>query len=157
DCCPPLHWCVLCPVVNPEMAKLCRPCMRAVKAEYHKVMAAVLGAEAGAECGTAGEESTDTTDHGCAPCAASSKKHLKATNPGWPFGLGWALWNHGHAEKLSMMPCEVEILTVMPKEKAATGDKPTVVCPYLRDKATAKAPVVNPEQLPSILDNLAKL
>jgi tetratricopeptide (TPR) repeat protein len=157
DCCPPLHWCVLCPVVNPEMAKLCRPCMHCLKVEYRKVMAAVLGAEAGAECGTVGEESTDATEHGCGHCGDSCKKHIKATYHGCPFGLDGALGKHGHAEKLSVMPCEVEILTVMPKEKDASGDKPTVVCPYLRDKAAAKAPVIKPEEFPTILDNLAKL
>jgi tetratricopeptide (TPR) repeat protein len=157
DCCPPLHWCVLCPVVNPEMAKLCRPCMQCAKVEYRKVMAAVLGAEAGAECGTVGEESTDATEHGCGHCGDASKKHSKAAHHGCPFGLDWALWKHGHAEKLAVMPCEVEMLTVMPKEKDATGDKPTVVCPYLRDRAAAKAPAIKPEEFPTILDNLAKL
>jgi tetratricopeptide (TPR) repeat protein len=161
DCCPPLHWCVFCPVVNPEMAKLCGPCMHCLQAECRKVLASLAGCADDEDHGTAAEESNDNAKQGCGHCGDSCKKHAKIWHfDGCPFAhVHWWQLGHkpAHAEKLAVMPCEVEMLTVMPKEND-DATKPTVVCPYLRDKAAqAKAPPIAPEQLPTVLDNLAKL
>lgn len=159
DMCPPMHWCFVCPMMNPQLADLVRPCLHSCKVECRKALAAMGATKAFRRSCAAGEECTDDAKPGCGHCGDSHKKHADAQCPLGHFQWKVIVHKGCHVEKLAVMPCEVEMLTVMPKEKDDAATKPTVVCPYLRDKAVQASapPAVAPEQLGTVLDNLAKL